>query len=310
MKRVSKLQKHQFYLSLLIRLSMLSKILLLIAIVQAIVMAEKYPGQEKDLQDPTQRPNAKKFSSYNMTKHDQQLILTTHNILRNRHEKIANLTWNNTLASYAAKFVAAYDCASGTIEHSDYDFGENIAIGLSLNGSVNGWYNEIKSYDFSKSEFSESTGHFTQVVWKNTKQVGCAVRYCNSYWGNLTVCEYDPSGNWDGEFQKNVNKLKAVFSTKTGKQVKKAKLVFFDNSTSSIGEKTTTMLLRPSTSSSSSQIPTSSVATAANKTVSSTSFFNSSSHDIFTNYEASGFKNNMTNGSIILLIVSLLNQLF
>jgi hypothetical protein len=38
-------------------------------------------------------------------------------------------------------------------------------------------------------------GHFTQVVWKGSKQVGCGVAACGdkTYW----VCRYTPTGNWN-----------------------------------------------------------------------------------------------------------------
>ncbi|KAJ3860063.1 CAP domain-containing protein, partial [Lentinula novae-zelandiae] len=50
--------------------------------------------------------------------------------------------------------------------------------------------------------FSSSTGHFTQVVWKSTTSVACAIATCN-FLGNGTgylVCRYDPPGNYLGQF--------------------------------------------------------------------------------------------------------------
>lgn len=32
--------------------------------------------------------------------------------------------------------------------------------------------NEEAAYNYSAPGFSDTTGHFTQVVWNNTKQVG------------------------------------------------------------------------------------------------------------------------------------------
>lgn len=183
------------------------QLLLSLNILAQLANGEKYPGQDKDLEDPLQKPYAQPVEIYNMSQEDQDIILNAHNKYRNLHRNTGDLTWNNTLAEYAARFVASYDCASGTIEHSTYDFGENIAIGHSVNGSVNGWYSEIKDFDFHSPHFSESTGHFSQLIWKETSQIGCAVRYCNSYWGNITVCEYDPSGNWDYKFAENVQPL-------------------------------------------------------------------------------------------------------
>jgi hypothetical protein len=35
------------------------------------------------------------------------------------------------------------------------------------------WGNERDKYDFQKAEFNKKTGHFTQLVWKGTTDVGC-----------------------------------------------------------------------------------------------------------------------------------------
>ena len=48
--------------------------------------------------------------------------------------------------------------------------------------------------------------HFTQVVWKGTTQVGCAVATCNNIFpakygpAKYYVCEYYPQGNIIGQF--------------------------------------------------------------------------------------------------------------
>jgi pathogenesis-related protein 1 len=40
-------------------------------------------------------------------------------------------------------------------------------------------------------------GHYTQIVWRNTKAVGCAVggKGAREVW----VCDYDPPGNYVGQ---------------------------------------------------------------------------------------------------------------
>lgn len=56
-----------------------------------------------------------------------------------------------------------------------------------------------------KHQFSDSVGHFTQLVWKNTTTVGCGAADCNDA-GWLLVCEYNPAGNVVGQFASNVGK--------------------------------------------------------------------------------------------------------
>lgn len=37
-------------------------------------------------------------------------------------------------------------------------------------------------YDFNKPGFSLATGHFAQLVWASTREVGCAAVECDSIW--------------------------------------------------------------------------------------------------------------------------------
>lgn len=70
----------------------------------------------------------------------------------------------------------------------------------------------MRLYDFNNPNFSELTGHFTQLVWAGTTQVGCAIGVCPngvqvgaSTWnGKLYVCEYSAAGNVWGYFRSNV----------------------------------------------------------------------------------------------------------
>ena len=44
--------------------------------------------------------------------------------------------------------------------------------GFDCQAATDLWYNEINSYDFGSPGYSESTGHFTQVVWKASTKLG------------------------------------------------------------------------------------------------------------------------------------------
>lgn len=73
--------------------------------------------------------------------------------------------------------------------------------------AIDAWANEEKKYDYQSAQFSEATGHFTQLVWEGTTKVGCGAVKCNtdSAKGWFFVCEYDPPGNVVGAFRENVN---------------------------------------------------------------------------------------------------------
>uniref|UniRef100_A0A8C5MHD7 SCP domain-containing protein n=1 Tax=Leptobrachium leishanense TaxID=445787 RepID=A0A8C5MHD7_9ANUR len=70
---------------------------------------------------------------------------------------------------------------------------------------VDTWYGEIKDYNFSKPGFQSNTGHFTQVVWKDSREIGIA-KVVDGKGMVIAVAQYDPAGNITnpGYFQKNV----------------------------------------------------------------------------------------------------------
>ena len=111
------------------------------------------------------------------------------------------------------------------MEHSGGEAGENIAMGGYLGpgagkDAVSRWYNEVGQYDYRNPGFSLQTGHFTQVVWASTTELGCAMVRCgNKEWNSSTqqwqkpssfygamvvVCQYLPGGNFEGGFPENV----------------------------------------------------------------------------------------------------------
>ena len=65
------------------------------------------------------------------------------------------------------------------------------------------WYDEVQNYDFSKGQFSPNSGHFTQVVWCNTTEMGIA-KATASDGSNYAVANYVPPGNVVGQFTRNV----------------------------------------------------------------------------------------------------------
>lgn len=66
------------------------------------------------------------------------------------------------------------------------------------------WYAEISFYNYSNPTYNVKTGHFTQLVWKDTHRMG--VGYALGREGRkLYVCaQYGPPGNYRYHFAENV----------------------------------------------------------------------------------------------------------
>jgi len=65
------------------------------------------------------------------------------------------------------------------------------------------FYSEEKYYNYKKPQYYKAAGHFTQLVWKNTKQIG-AVSKLRRDGKTVVVVKYFPPGNVQGHFAKNV----------------------------------------------------------------------------------------------------------
>lgn len=129
-----------------------------------------------------------------------------HNTLRAKHG-VDPLTWDDEIAAHAANDNTAIGSCEG-LEHTDHTsdtaFGAGENLGDDSRGAgaqtVQAWYDEWSLYDYASGGFAAETGHFTQVVWKGTDKLGCALG-CE---GKRLRCQYKKPGNYLGEFQKNV----------------------------------------------------------------------------------------------------------
>jgi pathogenesis-related protein 1 len=120
------------------------------------------------------------------------------------------LGWDTRAATvatdYAAKCEFKHNANRGTL-------GENIAAASldywTTQGVVKAWADEVADYDYTRNTCAEGKqcGHYTQVVWRDTKRVGCATQVCtkNSPFGaqvpkwQFWVCNYAPPGNYTGQ---------------------------------------------------------------------------------------------------------------
>lgn len=125
-----------------------------------------------------------------------QEMLDSHNAVRAR-VGVPPLTWSDTLAETAQDW-ADYLIATNTLFHSpDNQYGENLyAISggtTSPNDVVAYWAREATGYDVRRDTCNGTCGHYTQLVWRKSREVGCAVATDNRR--EVWVCEYSPPGN-------------------------------------------------------------------------------------------------------------------
>jgi uncharacterized protein YkwD len=134
-------------------------------------------------------------------------ILAAHNDLRAEH-CAPPLDWSRDLAAFAQDWADRLAAARCAFEHRPRSaYGENLAF-FGPEGSMTGtevaamWHAELRDYDFRAPGFSVQTGHFTQLVWRDTARLGCGVSRCGG--GELWVCNYDPPGNVERSYRTNV----------------------------------------------------------------------------------------------------------
>jgi len=138
----------------------------------------------------------------------QGRILATHNEERARLG-IPPLSWSPALAANAARW-AAHLSTLNALEHDDsLDVeGENLWRGskdaYTPEDMVTLWIDERAAFkngvfpDVSTSGQWEDVGHYTQVIWRATAQVGCAVTVAGGE-DEVLVCRYQEGGNFEGE---------------------------------------------------------------------------------------------------------------
>lgn len=148
----------------------------------------------------------------------KNVILSAHNEKRALHVNTDPLCYSSYLQSQAFLYAVKLGLRGG-LEHSDSKYGENLFSALYHTSislphyyqiAVNNWYNEIKHYEFGRHHSGSAYGHFTQLVWADSFNVGCSHAFGLNHSGKrriIIVCYYNPSGNEYGYYEDNVHKL-------------------------------------------------------------------------------------------------------
>ncbi|RDW76647.1 CAP domain-containing protein [Aspergillus mulundensis] len=152
----------------------------------------------------------------------QSNVLYSHNVHRANHSS-PDVAWSSTLEA-SAQVLAARCVYEHDTSINGGGYGQNIGYGTSsdevavmisnlMYNDEMGYYENLYGEATPDMTLFEKWGHFSQIVWKGTTEVGCATVSCPSL-GNVdsatavpfTVCNYSPAGNYDGEYADNVLK--------------------------------------------------------------------------------------------------------
>lgn len=134
-------------------------------------------------------------------------ILNAHNKYR-QELKLPPLKWSDKISASAQNWANTL-AAKRQFQHSGTKgLGENIWMGtagyFSFTQMVDSWGGEKKYFKYGTFPNVSTTGnwsavgHYTQIIWKNTTEVGCGfatVAKGNDY----LVCQYNPPGNYMGQ---------------------------------------------------------------------------------------------------------------
>ena len=144
----------------------------------------------------------------------RQAVLGSHNMARAKFGLPA-MSWSDQLAAEALGY-ARYMASTGVFAHDQTPgrrktSGENLWHGqrgvFSYDVMVGGMIDEGRYFrpgvfpDNSRTGEWRDVGHFTQIVWPATTQVGCAL--ASSATDDYLVCRYSPAGNKDGVWLAN-----------------------------------------------------------------------------------------------------------
>jgi len=131
-------------------------------------------------------------------------ILNAHNQYR-AEVNVPPLTWSDTLASHAQEWADHLASLGAVLQHSQgTGEGENLWGGtsdaFSYTQMIEGFGNEQQYFvagtfpNVSSTGNWADVGHYTQMVWRNTTEVGCAIASANG--NDVLVCRYSPQGNF------------------------------------------------------------------------------------------------------------------
>lgn len=150
-----------------------------------------------------------------LTSAEQAEMVAAHNTWR-AEVGVSNLKWSATLADSAQAWAESLKAnrACKMVHSQAADVGENLYWASPLMYSsgrlelqpitpthvTDNWGGEKKDYSYASNTCASGKvcGHYTQVVWKNTTEVGCGKAICTDK-SQVWACQYASPGNYVGQ---------------------------------------------------------------------------------------------------------------
>lgn len=140
---------------------------------------------------------------------EAERLLSAHNAERARLG-VPGLRWNSALARDAGQWARVL-AERGVLQHADGSQrsgkGENLWMGTAgawqAEAMVGMFLDERRHFraaafpDVSRTGNWADVGHYSQIVWRETREVGCAIDTGKGQ--DVLVCRYHPAGNVMGE---------------------------------------------------------------------------------------------------------------
>ena len=136
-----------------------------------------------------------------------QAMIAAHNAVRVQLG-IPGLKWSGQLADVARNWADYLARTSCSLMQSGSGYGENFyragpvtySNGIRKIQEVSGqdvvstWIDEGKNYSYAGNSCTGECGNYTQIIWRDTTEVGCGMAVCNDQ-AQIWVCNYSPAGN-------------------------------------------------------------------------------------------------------------------
>ena len=143
---------------------------------------------------------------------DKSSIVAVHNQAR-QNVGVTPLAWSEQLATSSARYANTLATSCRLVHEPGISYGENLyyvtrsPVPKTFNSAAasRAWLAEIDDYNYANNSCvpGKMCGHYTQMVWDNSTQVGCAQSLCNRSDNDtfelIQVCRYNPPGNYVGQ---------------------------------------------------------------------------------------------------------------